>query len=593
MSEPASREGTQFGPYRLLRLIGKGGMGEVYEAQDTVKDRIVSLKLLSQNVSDDPVFRTRLQREAHAAGRLQEPHVVPIHDYGEIDGTLYVDTRMIDGSDLRQLLRGFGPLTPARAVAIVRQVASALDAAHASGILHRDVRPENVLVTRDDFAFLADFGIASAVSDEKLSELGTAVGTYAYTAPERFSGGEVTPRADVYALTCVLHECLTGAQPFVADSVSSVITAHLMQPIPQPSVLRPGVSTAFDAVIARGMAKQAADRYASAGELAMAATEALTARDQDQAATILARGQAATTMSGPASDPVPGPMPDPAPLPPAYAPTAYGATMPPPHYGPPPGSYPQPYGATPPPPPYGATPPAPPYGPPPWQPYGPPPAPFGGPPGPNATRADKVPWLPIAAVVGVAVIALTAIGVVLVTRSNDAASGPGTPTAASTPSSARPSTSRSRTPTTRPEAPSASADALLALIPSTYPTSVCEVASPPAPGALATVDCGQSTQPGGPNAARYSLFGDRDQLDQHFNESIAENDELFRCPGSATESPADWNYERAPDVVAGQVACGTYQGNADVMWTQHDELVLADVQSTDMNALHDWWLNYS
>ena len=176
-----------FGPYRLLRLIGKGGMGEVYEAEDTVKDRVVALKLLPEGVSHDPVFRKRLQREAHSAGRLQEPHVVPIHDYGEIDGVLFVDMRMINGSDLRKLLKNFGPMTPARAVAIVRQVASALDAAHESGIMHRDVKPENILITRDDFAYLVDFGIANAASDEKLTELGTAVGTYAYMAPERFT----------------------------------------------------------------------------------------------------------------------------------------------------------------------------------------------------------------------------------------------------------------------------------------------------------------------------------------------------------------------------------------------------------------------
>src|SRR5882672_5131130 len=152
MSEPTSREGTQFGPYRLLRLIGKGGMGEVYEAEDTVKDRVVALKLLPESVSHDPVFRKRLQREAHSAGRLQEPHVVPIHDYGEIDGVLYVDMRMITGSDLRKLLKSYGPMTPARGVAIVRQVASALDAAHEGGIMHRDVKPENILVTKEDFA---------------------------------------------------------------------------------------------------------------------------------------------------------------------------------------------------------------------------------------------------------------------------------------------------------------------------------------------------------------------------------------------------------------------------------------------------------
>jgi serine/threonine-protein kinase len=294
-------------------------MGEVYEAEDTVKDRVVALKLSPEAVSHDPVFRKRLQREAHSAGRLQEPHVVPIHDYGEVDGLLYVDMRMIDGTDLRKMLKRYGPITPARAVAIVRQVASALDAAHESGVMHRDVKPENILITRDDFAYLVDFGIANAASDEKLTELGTAVGTYAYMALERFTNDEVTYRADVYALACVLHECLTGSQPYPGDSVSVVITAHLMQPIPKPSQERPGIPAAFDKVIAKGMAKQPEERYASAGDLAIAANQALSERDQDQAATILQRSQDATLPGTPMPFMQPGrPHHTPTPTPPPY-----------------------------------------------------------------------------------------------------------------------------------------------------------------------------------------------------------------------------------------------------------------------------------
>ncbi|MBX9979681.1 MAG: serine/threonine protein kinase, partial [Mycobacterium gordonae] len=291
-SARGSRVGTRFGPYFLKRQLGVGGMGEVYEAVDTVRQRVVALKLLSERLSHDPVFRMRMQREARNAGRLQEPHVVPIHDYGEIDGQLYLDMRLIEGTHLALLLERFGPVTPPWAVALVHQVASALDAAHTAGVLHRDVKPENILVTQDDFVYLVDFGIASAATDEKLTQIGTAVGTWRYMAPERFSDAEVSHRADIYSLTCVLHECLTGTPPYRADSAGMLITAHLMAPIPRPSQLRPGIPPAFDAVIARGMAKRPEERYASAGELAEAAHQALSAPHQAQEFRILKRSEA-------------------------------------------------------------------------------------------------------------------------------------------------------------------------------------------------------------------------------------------------------------------------------------------------------------
>ena len=284
MSDAAdSRVGSMFGPYHLKRLLGRGGMGEVYEAEHTVKEWTVAVKLMNDQFSNDPVFRERMKREARIAGRLQEPHVVPIHDYGEIDGKMFMEMRLIEGIDLDSVLKRFGPLTPPRAVAIISQVASALDAAHAAGVMHRDVKPPNILVTRDDFAYLVDFGIASATTDEKLTQLGTAVGTWKYMAPERFSNDEVTYRADIYALACVLYECLTGSPPYRADSASTLVTAHLMDPVPQASAARSGIPKALDAVIARGMAKKPEDRYASAGDFARAAHDALSDPDQDHA----------------------------------------------------------------------------------------------------------------------------------------------------------------------------------------------------------------------------------------------------------------------------------------------------------------------
>jgi len=287
-SRPSSRVGSWFGPYRLTRLLGRGGMGEVYEAEDTRKGRVVALKLISPQFSDDPMFRTRMQREAGAAGRLTEPHVVPIHDYGEINGQLYLDMRLIEGSNLAAVLKRTGPMSPPRAVAIVRQIAAALDAAHAGGVTHRDVKPENVLITGDDFAYLVDFGIARAAADPGLTQTGAAMGTYKYMAPERFSDNEVTYRSDIYSLACVLGECLTGTPPFRAESIERMVAAHLMEPAPRPSEVRPGrVPAALDDVVAKGMAKNPEDRYRSAGDLANAALHALTAPEQHQAESIL------------------------------------------------------------------------------------------------------------------------------------------------------------------------------------------------------------------------------------------------------------------------------------------------------------------
>ncbi|MCV6987081.1 protein kinase [Mycobacterium shinjukuense] len=295
---PGSRVGSRFGPYHLVRLIGRGGMGEVYEAEDTRKHRVVALKLISTQYSDNPTFRERMRREADIAGRLTEPHVVPIHDYGDIDGQFYVEMRLIDGISLRSMLTQYGPLSPARTVAIVRQVAAALDAAHANGITHRDVKPENILVANNDFAYLMDFGIARGAADPGLTQRGMAVGTYNYMAPERFTDDEVTYRADIYALACVLGECLTGTPPYRADSVERLIAAHLTEPAPRPSVLRPGrVPTALDQVIAKGMAKNPSDRYISAGDLALAAHDALSMPEQRQEATILRQGDNATLMA--------------------------------------------------------------------------------------------------------------------------------------------------------------------------------------------------------------------------------------------------------------------------------------------------------
>lgn len=277
MSEPGhiSRAGTRFGPYQLQRLLGKGGMGEVYEAYDTVKDRTVAVKLLPESLAKNLDYQERFRRESRAAARLQEPHVIPIHDWGEIDDVLYIDMRLVPGEDLRAVLRRETLLSPARAVGIIGQIAAALDAAHADHLVHRDVKPENILLTANDFAYLVDFGIANNETDPSLTKVGTAIGSYAYMAPERFDSGGVTKRADIYSLACVLHECLTGAPPYPTTSVSVLIMSHVNAPPSRPGTHQAGITPGLDAVVVRGLAKNPADRFESAGDFARAAQQAL------------------------------------------------------------------------------------------------------------------------------------------------------------------------------------------------------------------------------------------------------------------------------------------------------------------------------
>ena len=269
-----SRVGTQFGPYELRSLIGVGGMGEVYRAHDTIKGRMVAVKVLRTELAADPSFQERFWRESRMAARLQEPHVIPVHDFGDIGGVLFIEMRLVNGGSLEDLLRAQGALEPARAASITAQVAAALDAAHAEGLVHRDVKPENVLLTPDDFAYLVDFGIAHAGGDGSVTASGSLIGSCAYMAAERFSGGRVGPQADVYSLACVLYECLTGRPPFEREELQQLMSAHMFSPPPRPSIMRRGIGRAFDDVIARGMAKQPEARFTSAGELARAATAA-------------------------------------------------------------------------------------------------------------------------------------------------------------------------------------------------------------------------------------------------------------------------------------------------------------------------------
>jgi uncharacterized RDD family membrane protein YckC len=317
--------------YRIEGVAGRGGMGVVYRATQLALDRTVALKLIAPEIAGDEGFRERFKRESRIAASIEHPNVIPVHEAGEADGLLFISMRFVDGTDLRELIRGAGALAPARVAAIVGQVAQALDAAHERGLVHRDVKPGNVLIADrggGEHVYLTDFGLTKrSASDSALTGTGQWVGTLDYVAPEQIEGRRVDGRTDVYALGCVLFEALTGAVPFERDTEVSKLWAHISEPPPSPSARRPGVPPAFDAVVVKAMAKDPDGRFASAGELAAAAHAAASGHPAPAAT-----GSTATTAAGaPRPAGTPGPVAAPpgmGPPWPAVAPPGEGAPPP-------------------------------------------------------------------------------------------------------------------------------------------------------------------------------------------------------------------------------------------------------------------------
>jgi serine/threonine protein kinase len=269
----------QIAGYRIDARLGRGGMGEVYRAVQLSLGRRVALKVLSPELADDDVFRRRFLRESRIAASIDHPSIIPIYETGEDGGLLYIAMRYVDGMDLSTLLRRDGRLEPARALAIMAQVASALDAAHARGLVHRDVKPANILLAAgpagsDGHCYLCDFGLIKEVNAQQAQSVLTAtdqfVGTIPYVAPEQIEGRDLDGRADVYSLGCVLFHCLTGSVPFERMNDIEVVFAHLREPPPSLSGRAPGLPTAMDAVVARAMAKARDDRWPTCSALVTA-----------------------------------------------------------------------------------------------------------------------------------------------------------------------------------------------------------------------------------------------------------------------------------------------------------------------------------
>ncbi|MET0816626.1 MAG: serine/threonine-protein kinase, partial [Solirubrobacteraceae bacterium] len=279
--------GAVVGGCRIEGVVGRGGMGVVYLARQLELERDVALKLISSELTEDPVARGRFLAEARAAAAVEHPNVVPVHAVGTEDELTYLVMRLIRGDDLRAVVRRDGPLDPSRAAAIIERIGDALDAIHRAGYVHRDVKPPNVLIDDDGHVYLSDFGLAkAALASQGPTTADHWVGTLDYVAPEQIRGAAVDARTDVYALGGVLHFMLTGLPPFVREGDEAKLWAHLHDPPPRPSST-PGVPHGFDVIVARALAKEPADRYASAGELGRDALAAARG-DDPTAVTVIA-----------------------------------------------------------------------------------------------------------------------------------------------------------------------------------------------------------------------------------------------------------------------------------------------------------------
>ncbi len=291
-------EGDEFAGYRIEDRLGRGGMGILYLAIEPGLDRRVALKLIAPEAAAEEIFAKRFAEESRIAAAIEHPNVVPIYAAGEEGGVPFIAMRFVSGSDLGRRIAREGRLEPERAVALIAQIGNGLDAIHAAGLVHRDVKPANVLLSGEEgaeHAYITDFGVARNVATQSgLTQTGRFVGTLDYVAPEQISGGEVDARADVYALGCLLFKLLTGEVPFPRDGEAARLYAHLNDPPPAPSLYAQEVSMALDDVVVRAMSKEPGDRYPSAGDLGRAAQAALSGTTVTVPERTVATGAAAT-----------------------------------------------------------------------------------------------------------------------------------------------------------------------------------------------------------------------------------------------------------------------------------------------------------
>jgi serine/threonine protein kinase len=552
----STRIGTVFAGYRVEALLGRGGMSVVYRAEHIRLGRKVALKVLAAPLAHDESYRERFIRESQRAADLDHPNVIPIYDAGEIeggdsDGLLYIAMRYVEGSDLRTILRRDGPLGVGRTIFILDQIASALDAAHDRDLIHRDVKPSNILVAEpSEHVYLTDFGVAKQTTAPDLTRTGMFIGTVDYAAPEQIEGLTLDGRIDVYALGCMLYECLAGRPPFDREAEVAVMHAHLTTPPPKLTDVQPDLPKELDRVIAKAMAKSRDDRFATAPELVDAA----------QAAIVQRRTTGTQHVEEHVDQPVPPPIK-----------ALNEATVPPPTSPPeplvePPAAAPEPSPAPVSPPPVTAA----------VEPHdGSTPAP------PPRGRAGRAPgWLWTALLVAAAALASGTVAYLL---ARDDGGSTVTPTTA--------------TDTTTPVAPAS----LSVLVPRQL-WKDCAVQNQPNPGAIESAVCVQSddlTVQNPPDRWEISIYPNGKTLEAAYTSAreAAGVEPGGRCDGTSWGGSGPWVHPGTPPKPGGDRFCYFDGDEAVIVWTHkklgqpthRDMLATAREGGTDHAGLFTWW----
>jgi Protein kinase domain len=533
------RIGSEFAGYRLESLLGHGGMSIVYRAEHLALGRTVALKLLAPQLSEDQGFRERFTRESRLAASLDHPNIIPIYEAGEHEDTFWIAMRYVPGSDVKNLLKREGPLDPERVVGIIAPVASALGAAHAKGLVHRDVKPANILLSSGDDAedgdhvYLSDFGVAKHSASRALTKTGIFVGTAEYASPEQIEGKELDGRADVYSLGCVLYECLTGAPAYDRDSEVALMYAHLLEPPPSVTAQRQDLPPEIDGLVAKAMAKSRDERFATAREFAAEARSVLGGGTRGAATSLAPRAPSHETVlaAAPRTDAAGShPPPPPAPARNGSGDGDVGATAP-----------------------------------------------------PNLPRPANRRWLLYAGVAALVALALIP-GILLLAGGED-----DSPSASATTGAA---TTGETTAEPEPAAPTALAEVLM-------PTQIakgCTTAGTPRPGAVETNDCTptEGAPTSHPNEFQLSFFPDQITLEAAYNEI---KDEVRQTACGGTTGERVWIHA-ATGKRGGRRFCALdSDGDFVVVWTHEkigaddhvDMLGLATEPGRSPTTFTSWW----